>query len=255
MQTNCLQVSEFDKVEALVRWGRAQVLQSGEVEDGSSVRRKIEPCLSYVRFFDLEHHEFAQLCRTVVHDVLSAEEKSCIFESICLSEPELMPIQFGTASGVKSKFSIDLPYKEHQVCLYKSGCPLKSELRFEVDRKVQLVGLHHFVNSFNIIKANFDSFCFQVRKTDARDCLAGGTSGDSLVRNGSEFFRVSRRCILDPGTKYSIDVYYPKMLSGAYYTTSVLKRGKRAITDKGLTLTLYSDFVCVNITRLEFILA
>jgi hypothetical protein len=53
MQTNCLQVSEFAKVKALVRWGRAQVLQSGEIEDGSSVRQEIEHYLNYVRFFDL----------------------------------------------------------------------------------------------------------------------------------------------------------------------------------------------------------
>jgi hypothetical protein len=261
MQTNCLHVSEFEKVKSLVRWGRAQVLQCGEVEDKSSVRCKIVPCLNYVRFIDLEHQEFAQLCRTVVHDVLTAEEKSSIFESICLSDPELMPLQFRTASGVNSKlpfaFSIALPYKEHQLFSHRTGYPLKSELQFEVDRKVQLVGLQHFVSSVNehVIKANFDSFCFQVRKMISKNCLAAGTSADSFVSNGTELFRPRGMCILHPGTVYSIDIFYPKMLSGVYYTTSALERGKRTSTDNGLTLTWHSDFSCVNITRLEFKLA
>jgi len=255
MQTNCLHVSEFDKVKALVRWGRAQVLQSGEVEDGSSVRRKIEPCLSYVRFFDLDHHEFAQLCRTVVHNVLSAEEKSGIFESICLSEPELMPYQFGTASGVKSKLPFALPYKERQLCAHSTDYPLKSELQFKVDRKVQFLGLQHSFTraNANVVEANFEYFSFQVRKTDARDCLAGGTSADSFVSNGKEFFRVSPMCILDPDTKYSIDVFYPKMRSSVNYTASDLTNGsKKTVTNKGLTLKLYSDIVCDNVTRLAF---
>jgi len=258
METNCLQVSEFEKVKALVRWGRVQVMQSGEIADESSVRRKIEQCFNYVRFFDLEHQEFAQLCRTVLHDVLSAEEKISIFESICLSDPELMPNQFRTASGMNSKlpyaFSIALPYIECDNCFHNTGYPLISELQFEVNRKVQLVALQHSVTSINdyVIEENFDSFCFQVRKRNSQDCLAAGTSADCFVSNGTEFFRPRGMCILHPGTVYSIDIFYPKMLSGVYYTTSALERGKRTSTDNGLTLTWHSDFSCVNITRLEF---
>lgn len=69
MQTQCLEVSEYEKVKALVRWGKAQVLQSGEVEDGFKVRRAIDKCLNFVRFFHLEHQEFARLCRSDLHEV------------------------------------------------------------------------------------------------------------------------------------------------------------------------------------------
>ena len=260
MQANCLQVSEFAKVKALVRWGRAQVLQSGEHEDGSSVRHKIEQYLNYVRFFDLEHQEFAQLCCTVVHDVLSAEEKNRIFESICLADPELMPLQF-RAAGVKvdlhPAFMFALPYKEHHLIKHVTIYPLKSELQFEVDRKVQLVGLQHVPSvAVSVVKKNFDSFCFQVRETVSRDCPAGGTSAHKLLSNGSEFFSVSPKCILEPDTNYTIDVFYSKMVStSAYYKNFALESGKETLTDNGLTLKLYSGFVNANVTQLVFKLA
>jgi hypothetical protein len=203
-----------------------------------------------------EHQEFAQLCCTVMHDVLSAEEKNRIFESICLADLELMPLQFrcaGANSNLHHAFKFALPYKEHQLPVHSTGYPLKSELQFEVNRKVQLVGLQH-VTSVNakVVKTNFDSFCFQVRETVSQDCLAGGTSADKILSNGTEFFRMSPRCILDPGTKYSIDTFYPKMISNAYYVNFALESGKETLTDNGLTLKLYSGFVNANVTQLVF---
>jgi hypothetical protein len=255
MQKNCLRVSEFAKVKALLRWGRAQVLLSGEVEDGPSVRRKIENCLNYVRFFDLEHQEFAQLCRWDLLEVLSADEKCRIFESICLSDAELMPLHFRSPGPCSKMFlACALPYKENQLVHHNAGYPLKSELQFEVDVSVQLVGLQHFYSSVNphVAKANFDSFCFQVRKTASLDILAGGTSADKFVSNGNEIFKLSPRCNLDPGTKYSMDLFFTKVNSNAYYLNYNLEVGKSVITYKGLTLKMHSNVISANVTKLVF---
>jgi hypothetical protein len=260
MQSNCLEVSEFTKVKALVRWGRAQVLLSAaEDEDSSNVRSKIEKCLSFIRFSELEHQEFAQLCRSDLHDVLSGDEKSRVFEAICLADEELMPLQFRSA-GANSKLPLALfalPYKEHQLVNHNTGYSLKSELQFEVNMSVQLVGLQHLFSSINpgVKKANFESFCFQVRKTASQDILAGGTSADKCVSGDSEYFRLSPRCNLDPDTKYSIDLVFPNIHTNTSYVNYNLESGKNTVTDKDLTLKLHSNVITANVTQLLFKLA
>jgi len=152
LKTNCLQLSEFEKLKALVRWGRAQTLASADVEDGSNVRRKIEKCLNFIRFSELDHTEFAQLCRSDVHDVLSADEKSRIFESICLSDEELMPLQFRSANKRptvnKLPLALALPYKEHGTL--RLGSQNNAATFFNVPASASsFTGYFHFVYYFS----------------------------------------------------------------------------------------------------------
>lgn len=256
MQNNCLQLPECEKAKALVRWGRAQVVRDGDAEDGFKIRCKIESVLKLIRFGEMEQEEFARLCHSDLHEVLSADEKCRIFESICLVDDELLPLHFRCAARTESKWplALDLPYKVHQNQINDSLVALKSEIQFDVDRCVQLVGIQHLLPSDNpnVEAANFDSFSFQVRKTGSLHILAGGNSADKFLSKGSEFFRVSPKCILSGHTKYSIDFVLPKVIQKSYYLSYVLESENNPVVDQGVTLKVHSQTINANVSQLVF---
>ena len=134
--------------------------------------------------------------------------------------------------------------------------PLKSEIQFEVDKSVQLVGLQYFSSaSPSVIKAHFESFYFQVRKTASQEILGGGNSADRLVSNGinDDLFRVSPSCILDANTKYTIDLFFPLVPHNGVYLTYILESDKNVVTNDGdLTLRLHSNTISAYVTQLVF---
>lgn len=256
IRNDCLQVSEFKKVKALVRWRKAQ--GNGDAEDGSNVWCNIEQCLKFIRFSDLGHQEFAQLRDSLsdLHKVLSAEEKCCIFEYICQGDE--IQLLLGTGAHTKKvHLALDLPYTFQQN-LQTQGNPLKFCMEFEVDKCVQFVGLQYLLpqncDASFIVKDNFDSFGFLVQK-EGSQIVAGGTSADKLESKGSEFFRVSPKCLLERNTKYSIEFILPKVLQNTYYQSYLLSSDENPVTDKDLTLKLLSNTISANVTQLLFKLA
>lgn len=107
-----------------------------------------------------------------------------------------MPLQFRFAGGEikNNQIVLCLPYQQQH---HSTGYPLKSELHFEVDVSVQLVGLQHLSGG----STNFDSFSITLRKLDSLENLAGGNSADKSMSNDSgEILRLSPRCNLYPHT-------------------------------------------------------
>ena len=92
LQLDKLDMSETQVLEALLKWGRAQVDAEGhDPTDGTSLRKEVESSLKCIRFNQFTQKQFAEACRDDLGLVLSADEKFQIIECINLEQWEKMP--------------------------------------------------------------------------------------------------------------------------------------------------------------------
>jgi len=93
-------IEEIDLLNALVEWGKAQVLKEtpdADPADETKVRIQISSALKMIRFMAIDSMEFAELCKT--SNILSTEEKLKICISLILQSPENLPEGFAGANA------------------------------------------------------------------------------------------------------------------------------------------------------------
>jgi hypothetical protein len=92
LKLDCLNVEEADVVRALVRWAKFQVQKDGgDPENSETLREKLVPALKEIRFAGLSQTEFAKLSLDELKDVLSADDKLQIMQSLLIAEFKLLP--------------------------------------------------------------------------------------------------------------------------------------------------------------------
>jgi len=82
-----LNISESDLLEAVVKWGTANV------EEGVDVRDAIDSAVKLIRFRCMDYVEFGRISCDI-GDILTDSEKYKILLSICLQDEKLMPPNF-----------------------------------------------------------------------------------------------------------------------------------------------------------------
>jgi BTB And C-terminal Kelch len=92
LKLDCLSVEEAELVRALVRWGKFQVERdAGDPQQAEKLRATILPGLKHIKFAKLNQKEFAKLSVEELRDVLTAEEKLHIVQSLLLGDVKLLP--------------------------------------------------------------------------------------------------------------------------------------------------------------------
>jgi len=86
-----LKINEVELLEALIKWGTANVEEDGDV------RGAIDASLKLIRFLCMDNVEFGRICCTI-GNVLTDTEKLKILLSIDLQDETLMPPNFCTDS-------------------------------------------------------------------------------------------------------------------------------------------------------------
>jgi len=106
-----LKIKEADILEALIKWGTANV------EEGGDVRGAIDSSLRLIRFRCLEKVEFGRICCTI-GKILTETEKLNILLSITLEDEKLMPPNFSidsTPRNLSDRTSFHWNKSGHQI--------------------------------------------------------------------------------------------------------------------------------------------
>jgi hypothetical protein len=192
-----LDVREIDLVKALVRWAKFQVDNDGDdPEDGQKLRTKLLPGLKHIRFAALTKVE-GKLCLELLGGVLSEEERL----SISTNKWQL------AARRKKPHQVCHLPQflNSHSKIWRGSDELLKRSMELQVDKRAELVGLN-FEATRNFREWQ-KALNFQLMDSH-NGRIAGGNFRREISHDGVNFAKVTPKCVLEAGVKYTLEFTY-----------------------------------------------
>jgi hypothetical protein len=218
LQLDKLDMSETEVLEALLKWGRAQVDAEGhDPTEDTRLRKKVESSLTCIRFNQFTQRQFAELCGGDLGLVLSGEEKFQIINCIILEQWKKMPAHLKpvTQHGPRTMHNLSFVVTVTPVykCMRKvtTGADVNSSFTLSVNRRCSFVGLtfipaEHSApfkakmqpDSFKVSEENFPSFHL------GRGFTAFTDKDKGLCKLGAE-------CIFEAEVKYIIQFHFLKM--------------------------------------------
>jgi hypothetical protein len=218
LQMDFMEVKEPDLVSALIKWGRAQVIQNGEdPEDGQKLRSKILPCLKFINFQVLSNREFALLCVEDLGRILSSDEKHAVMMCITLGDWNHMPGELAPVKQpprLKSTCVFALLYlqgsKQGLTRFHYSGV----DLTIVLDRSAKLMGFQIVTpeNNPTVAKA-FQNFKINLHHAVSDAVVGSGCSKEKLTYEGKEYFKVTSVHQMEAGVTYSLSLKLAETLT------------------------------------------
>jgi hypothetical protein len=243
-----LDIEEADLVRALIRWGKFQLQKDGDdPNDGQKLRIKILPGLHLIRFSAVSHVEFVQLCLDGLEEVLSGDEKHSIMMFIVTKDWKQMPAQIApTKLAPRQKPYIVFHLKPYPFGNYNHILTMT----FQVDKKATLAGVvvegpPSFLEnlSINLAAGHHRHVCGRTGRGWGDFFNA---SSLTCALGSKDFFKITPEVELSANTRYSLT------FSGASSPTCSFSFPNCQETTDGLTLTIFTPTISVNLQKIMF---
>jgi hypothetical protein len=223
LQLDKLDMSETQVLEALLKWGRAQVDAEGhDPSEGTRLRKKVESSFKCIRFNQFTHKQFAEACGDDLGLVLSADEKFQIINCITLEQWEKMPAHLmpGTQHGPRTRQNLSFFVTASPVykCMRKVTIDeaMSSSFTLYVNKRCCFVGLKYITVSIHNDKLgdNIQPNSFNVT---SRGLFSSFLLGQGNSDKDQGHCMLDAECIFEAGVKYIIQFNFPKMTMDTFY--------------------------------------
>lgn len=249
LQMDQLEVPEKEVLEALMKWGQAQVEADGhDPSYNAKLRIKIGSSLKCVRWALFDNKQFAELCQRNLGQIFSAEEKLQVMECFAMNYWAKMPEQLSPVClkpRLKENFSLELDLRSGRKEKFVKG---KISFSLEVNKRCCFVGLkiineNHSGPVKDILEPNY----LEVAETGYPTIILGQAGPESRT------FMIQTKCILEVGVSYDFFFTFPRTLwqSDDILFPSYVVNNRRVGNDK-LTITVSDHIFGVHVKELIF---